>query len=482
MVNATRETDSDGFGDRAGGRHPLIGKLERALARGNIAKTERFLGSICGRPALIAASLGDVERLLGEHGQLKLLEAAILNSLAAVEHPRRILRQFEDFAIRHQFLDAFQQALAQETVIAEPPGTTTGEPATLLDRAERLAGRIEVDARAEQLTADVTSLLPQAVSLLQAADNLGAAALLERLVAADPNNAMMRARLATAYLRAVVQIEPDDPAEAERLLLRVLELDVMQENARLFYAMFLRRHGRHLKTAQRPGDVPAAGAGETEMHFRLGAKAYRARDYAASADYLEQVLAADPRHGRAMNLLPGACYRAGRLDHPSLDPARHELSGQVRFADGLTNIARAIGVEAADDDGGLPDRAGWTEAQRYAWGRRVDALIRYQVLGGPDTLADLQHRTRPLALPPGPAGRRRRDPAAACRLGKPRDRADRRERDTLQTCHQLHLLRSGLPRPGDRYLQRPREHPAGADGHGAEAARLRGGRRRRADG
>ena len=147
MVNATRETDSDGFGDRAGGRHPLIGKLERALAQGNTAKTERFLGSICGRPALIAASLGDVERLLGEHGQLKLLEAAILNSLAAVEHTQRSLRQLEDFAIRHQFLDAFQQALAQETVIAEPPGTSTGEPATLLDRAERLTGRIEVDAR-----------------------------------------------------------------------------------------------------------------------------------------------------------------------------------------------------------------------------------------------------------------------------------------------------------------------------------------------
>lgn len=247
---------------------------------------------------------------------------------------------------------------------------------------------------------NVASLLPQAISLLQAADNLGAAAVLERLVAADPNDAMMRARLATAYLRAVVQTEPDDPAEAERLLLRVLELDVMHENARQSYAKFLRRHGRHLEAAQHPGEVPAAGSDELEMHFQLGAKAYRARDYAASADYLEQVLAADPRHSRAMSLLPGACYRAGRLNHPSLDPARRELSGQVRFADGLNMIARAIGVEAAADGGGLPDRAGWTEAQRYDWGRRVDALIRYQVLGGPDTLADLQRFTQPFALPP----------------------------------------------------------------------------------
>ena len=152
-MNATRETDTDGSGDHAGGLHPLMRKLEKALAQGNIARTERFLGSICGHSALIAASLDDVERILGEHRQIELLEAAILNSLTAVEHPRRILRQLKDFARRHKFLDAFQQALTreqpldEEAAAAAPLGASTDGPETIAARAEHLVGQTEVDAR-----------------------------------------------------------------------------------------------------------------------------------------------------------------------------------------------------------------------------------------------------------------------------------------------------------------------------------------------
>ncbi len=260
------------------------------------------------------------------------------------------------------------------------------------------------------VTLDVPALHKQAYFHFQAAENVEAAAVFEQLLAADPDDALVRGKLITAYLRAVVQAEPKDPAEAERLLLRAIEVDRGNGNTRLSYVKFLQRRGRHDEAAKRLDELNAslAKAGKDQAAaqldaarlFQLASGAYhRERDYAAAIGHLEQVLVADPRHIKARQLLPGACYRAGRLDHPALEGTRREASGEHRFADGLNAIARSIGVEQTSDDGQLPDRSGWTDDQRFTWGRRVDALIRFQVLGGAETMADLQRRTQPFALP-----------------------------------------------------------------------------------
>lgn len=248
---------------------------------------------------------------------------------------------------------------------------------------------------------DATSLARRAYDHFQAAENVEAAAVLERMFAATPADAMVRAKLVTAYLRAVVQIEPDDVAEAERLLLRAVEVDAIEGVSHQSYDKFLRRHGRSAEADQRLDETAAARAAAAALNERVfvARKAYDARDYAASVAQLDEVLRADPDHQAAGKLAPLAAYRAGLLDHPSLDALRRRIREPERFADALARVAREVGVTPQPDPGGLPDRSDWTDHQRYGWGRRIDAVIRDQVLGGPESLAAILHRGQSLGMP-----------------------------------------------------------------------------------
>jgi Flp pilus assembly protein TadD len=235
----------------------------------------------------------------------------------------------------------------------------------------------------------------QALSLFQTTQYVRAVEVLEQLLAADPGDTRARSLLPVSCLRAVNQVEPGDVAHAERLILRALELNRQNPQVQLSHALFLHRHGRGAEAARYLESGPAA-----EIHFRLGAIAHhKTRDYAASVEHLERALAVEPDHVLAKQLLPGAAYRAGRFDHLALDPVRRALSTTTSFAARLRECATAVGIDAAADDGRLPDRTGWTPDQRFDWGRRVDAQIRFQALSGPAMLADLQRYTRPLPLP-----------------------------------------------------------------------------------
>lgn len=236
---------------------------------------------------------------------------------------------------------------------------------------------------------DAANLLQQINTHLQAGENMQAATLLEPLLAADPSNALLRGKLMTAYLRASVPAALSDAAEAERLLKRALEVDGSNDNAQKSYIKFLRSQGRHQEADERSPD----------RLYLFAKKAYDARDYTKSIEHFEQLLAIDPDNDLANKLLPAAYYRAGRYDHPSVERERKKQANPVRFADGLAEIAKVIGVSAPAVEGRLPDRSGWTEAQRYEWGRRVDVLIRDQILGGTTSRADVQCYTRPFKFP-----------------------------------------------------------------------------------
>jgi hypothetical protein len=164
--------------------------------------------------------------------------------------------------------------------------------------------------------------------------------------------------------------------------------------ARIEHALLLHRNGRGLEAAPYL-DGPLA----PEIHYRLGLASHQARDFSAAVDHLDRALAAEPGHLSAQRLLPGACYRAGRLDHRALAATRRGMAEKFSFATRLRGIARAVGAEGASDDGLLPDRTGWTDRQRFDWGRRIDGQIRLQALSGPDMLADLQGHTQQATLP-----------------------------------------------------------------------------------
>lgn len=247
---------------------------------------------------------------------------------------------------------------------------------------------------------DTTKLLQQANSHLKAGENVQAAALLEHLHVADPCNELLRGKLITAYLRASVQFTTNSVAEAERFLQKALVVDGSSDSVHLSYIKFLRREGRHQEADVRQNKFLDLVEVKPETRYLLAKIAYDSREYARSTDQLDQLLATDPDHVSAKTLLPAACYRAGRHDHPSLVGERQRQANPMRFADGLARIAKVIGVEATPDDGRLPDRRSWSEAQRYEWGRRVDSLIRDQILGGLEFRADVERYTRSFSLPP----------------------------------------------------------------------------------
>lgn len=250
---------------------------------------------------------------------------------------------------------------------------------------------------------ETPSLARQAYDHFQAGENTQAAAALETMLAQAPADKMLRAKLITAYLRAVVQIEPVDVAEAERLLRRALEVDGENANARLSYSKFLLRQGRGAENeavdAAAPQADPVPPRTPSPMQFLWAKKAYDARDYDTAVDRLEHLLATDPNHAQANALLVPACYRAGRLDHPVVERARREQAKPISFVDALARLAHKLGVDPAVGDG-LPDRSDWTPVQRFEWGRFVDSFLRTQVFAGPETLAKALSHARPFVMPP----------------------------------------------------------------------------------
>lgn len=243
------------------------------------------------------------------------------------------------------------------------------------------------------------SLLQEANIQLQAGENLQAAVLLERLRAASPDNEMVRGKLITAYLRASVKAAYKSAAEAEQLLQNALRVDSHNESVQISYIKFLRRIGRHEEANSRQHEFLTSVPAKPETKYLLAKIAYDARDYVGAVDLLEQILTNEPDSESAKSLLLPACYRAGYRNHPRVELERLNQSRPACFADGLARIAKTIGVEPYTGDGLLPDRRNWTEAQRYGWGRRVDTLIRDQILGGAAALADVQRHTESFSLP-----------------------------------------------------------------------------------
>lgn len=246
---------------------------------------------------------------------------------------------------------------------------------------------------------DANSLLQEANSHLQAGENMQAAVLLERLISAGSNSELVRGKLITAYLRASVPAALSNAEEADRLLTRALEIDRSNENVHMSRIKFLRGQGQNAEADALQKELLLLPNVKPETRYLLAKRAYDARDYGAAVEQLEQLIAKNPAYIPAQTLLPAACYRAGWHNHPCVESERQKQANPSRFSDGLDQIAGIIGAGAQTEDGQLPDRSNWTAVQRYEWGRRVDVLIRDQVLAGPAGLADLNSYIRPFKLP-----------------------------------------------------------------------------------
>lgn len=244
-------------------------------------------------------------------------------------------------------------------------------------------------------------LSKRANSHLQAGENLQAASLFERLLLSDPGNQFLRSKLVTAYLRESAKVDPKNTAEIERLLESALRIDNRNEQAHLSYIKYLRRQGRHQEADDRQNEFINLCEVMPETRYLLANIAYGAREYARAADQLEQLLASEPDHALAKSLHLAARYRAGHHDHPSMEQERQKQAKPIGFTEGLGRIAKAIGVgQSPSSAEHLPDRSSWTEAQRYEWGRRVDTLIRDQILGGLEARANVLRYAPAFSLPP----------------------------------------------------------------------------------
>lgn len=248
---------------------------------------------------------------------------------------------------------------------------------------------------------DKNEIYQQAIVHLEDADYPQAIALFEYLRASGDLSLLTRAKLLTAYLRASAKVMATSATETQGFLDLAQKLDPDNENVLLGFIRFMRLQGRHDEADEREDEFLKRPNIKIERRFLLARIARDTRQYKRAARHLDDILALDPGYTLASAMQTAVCYNAGLTNHPVLISERKKFLNPVSFTAGLSQITRDIGAVpgAKRAEGQLPDRSAWTDAQRFDWGRRVDLLIRDQLLGDEKSLNNLWSYVRPFELP-----------------------------------------------------------------------------------
>lgn len=228
---------------------------------------------------------------------------------------------------------------------------------------------------------------------LRRGDYAGAIAELDRVLAATPGEGRAAALMRTACGRRALTLEQDDPAASETLLLKAVLCGAPDRAAVLSYSRFLRRRRRDREAAEVLERYAAAAPQDKDVLHAIGAIRFALRDYAAALSSFTAVAAIDPAYPRIRGMIARSQYHMGDRASASAFFAAASSSAPATFQEGL--LALEAQLEVPPDParrsgvGWFSARDGWTEAQRYRWGRGVDHLSRVLVYRSEAAIGDI---------------------------------------------------------------------------------------------